>query len=326
MHKAGFVNIVGNPNVGKSTLMNQLVGERISIATFKAQTTRHRIMGIVNTPEMQIVFSDTPGVLKPNYKLQESMLAFSESALTDADILLYVTDVVENPEKNMDFLEKVQKMQIPVILLINKIDELKASPTPSKEEDANSDTDNRRGRKSAQAHPATKAPGELLAAIVDRWHTLLPNAEILPISAKNKFGTDMLLKRIQQLLPESPAFFDKDALTDKPARFFVSEIIREKILLYYDKEIPYSVEVVVERFKEDEQKIHINAVIYVERDSQKGIIIGHQGVALKKVSTEARKSLEKFFDKHIFLEVFVKVDRDWRSSKKELDNFGYNPE
>ena len=295
-HKAGFVNIVGNPNVGKSTLMNQLVGERISIATFKAQTTRHRIMGIVNTPDMQIVFSDTPGVLKPNYKLQESMLAFSESALQDADVLLYVTDVVENPEKNMDFLEKVQKMDIPVILLINKIDELKTSP------------------------------GEALADIVDRWHQLLPNAEILSISAKNKFGTDLLLKRIRELLPESPAFFDKDQLTDKPARFFVSEIIREKILLYYDKEIPYSVEVVVERFKEDERQIHINAVIYVERDSQKGIIIGHQGVALKKVCTEARKALEKFFDKHIYLEVFVKVDKDWRSSKKELDNFGYNPE
>ncbi len=295
MHKAGFVNIVGNPNVGKSTLMNQLVGERISIATFKAQTTRHRIMGIVNTPEMQIVFSDTPGVLKPNYKLQESMLAFSESALQDADILLYVTDVVENPEKNMDFLEKVQKIDTPVLLLINKIDEL--------------------------------AGGESkLGGIVEHWHQLLPQAEILPISAKNKFGVDLLLKRIYELLPESPAYFDKDQLTDKPARFFVSEIIREKILLYYDKEIPYSVEVAVERFKEDDKHIHINAVIYVERDSQKGIIIGHQGVALKKVSTEARKSLEKFFDKPIFLEIFVKVDKDWRSSERELNNFGYNPE
>ena len=291
MHKAGFVNIVGNPNVGKSTLMNQLVGERISIATFKAQTTRHRIMGIVNTPEMQIVFSDTPGVLKPNYKLQESMLAFSESALQDADVLLYVTDVVENPEKNMDFLEKVQKMTIPVLLLINKIDE---------------------------------SDQKTLGDIVERWHSLLPNAEILPISAKNKFGVDMLLKRIQELLPESPAYFDKDQLTDKPARFFVSEIIREKILLYYDKEIPYAVEVAVERFKEDEKHIHINAIIYVERDSQKGIIIGHQGVALKKVSTEARKSLEKFFGKPIYLEVFVKVDKDWRSSERELDHFGYN--
>ena len=296
MHKAGFVNIVGNPNVGKSTLMNQLVGERISIATFKAQTTRHRIMGIVNTDDMQIVFSDTPGVLKPNYKLQESMLAFSESALQDADVLLYVTDVVENPEKNMDFLGKVQKMDIPILLLINKIDELKEN--------------------SQQA----------LAEIVERWHSLLPNAEILPISAKNKFGVDMLLKRIQELLPESPAYFDKDQLTDKPARFFVSEIIREKILLYYDKEIPYSVEVRVESFKEDDKHIHINALIYVERDSQKGIIIGHQGVALKKVSTEARKSLEKFFGKPIFLEIFVKVDKDWRSSERELDSFGYNPE
>ena len=293
MHKAGFVNIVGNPNVGKSTLMNQLVGERISIATFKAQTTRHRIMGIVNTDDMQIVFSDTPGVLKPNYKMQEMMLAFSESALADADVLLYVTDVIENPEKNMEFLEKVKKMQIPVLLLINKID---------------------------QSDP------KKLGDIVEKWHSLLPNAEILPISAKNKFGTDMLLKRIKELLPESPVFFDKDQLTDKPARFFVSEIIREKILLYYDKEIPYSVEVRVERFKEDEKRIHINAVIYVERDSQKGIIIGHQGIALKKVNTESRKALEKFFDKKIFLETFVKVDKDWRSSQRELDAFGYNPE
>lgn len=293
MHKAGFVNIVGSPNVGKSTLMNQLVGERISIATFKAQTTRHRIMGIVNTDDMQIVFSDTPGVLKPNYKMQEMMLAFSESALADADVLLYVTDVIENPEKNMEFLEKVKKMQIPVLLLINKID---------------------------QSDP------KKLGDIVEKWHSLLPNAEILPISAKNKFGTDMLLKRIKELLPESPAFFDKDQLTDKPARFFVSEIIREKILLYYDKEIPYSVEVRVERFKEDENRIHINAVIYVERDSQKGIIIGHQGIALKKVNTESRKALEKFFDKKIFLETFVKVDKDWRSSQRELDAFGYNPE
>ena len=293
MHKAGFVNIVGNPNVGKSTLMNQLVGERISIATFKAQTTRHRIMGIVNTPEVQIVFSDTPGVLKPNYKLQESMLAFSVSALNDADVLLYVTDVVEDPEKNADFLEKVRGMKIPVLLLINKIDE---------------------------------SDQKSLGDIVERWHALLPNAEILPLSAKNKFGTDLLLRRIQELLPESPPYFDKDQLTDKPARFFVSEIIREKILLYYDKEIPYSVEVKVERFKETEKKIHINAVIYVERESQKGIVIGHQGVALKKVSTEARKALERFFDKEVYLETFVKVDKDWRSSKKELDSFGYNPE
>ena len=292
-HKAGFVNIVGNPNVGKSTLMNQLVGERISIATFKAQTTRHRIMGIVNTDDMQIVFSDTPGVLKPNYKLQESMLAFSESALSDADVLLYVTDVVENPEKNQDFLEKVRSLTIPVLLLINKID-------------------------------LTDQKG--LVEVVERWHQLLPEAEILPISALNKFGTEMLLKRIGELLPDCPPYFDKDQLTDKPARFFVSEIIREKILLYYDKEIPYSVEVSVEQFKEEEKIIRISAVIYVERDSQNGIIIGHQGVALKKVSTEARKSLEKFFGKRIFLETFVKVDKDWRSSKRELDHFGYNPD
>ena len=293
MHKAGFVNIVGNPNVGKSTLMNQLVGERISIATFKAQTTRHRIMGIVNEDDCQIVFSDTPGVLKPNYKMQEMMLAFSESALTDADILLYVTDVVENPEKNLDFLDKVKRMQIPVLLLINKIDETNQ---------------------------------QQLGNIVSHWHTLLPNAEILPLSAKNKFGIDILLKRIKELLPESPAYFDKEQRTDKPAKFFVSEIIREKILLYYDKEIPYSVEVRVEQFKETETKIRINAVIYVERDSQKGIIIGHQGVALKKVNTEARKALEKFFAKKIFLETFVKVDKDWRSSQRELNSFGYNPE
>ncbi|MBO5627161.1 MAG: GTPase Era [Prevotella sp.] len=302
-HKAGFVNIVGNPNVGKSTLMNQLVGERISIATFKAQTTRHRIMGIVNTDDMQIVFSDTPGVLKPNYKLQESMLAFSESALADADVLLYVTDVVENPEKNMDFLTKVQKMQIPVLLLINKIDEL-SGPTSKTNETSQT----------------------RLTGIVERWHALLPNAEILPISAKNKFGIDMLLKRIKELLPESPAYFDKEQLTDKPARFFVSEIIREKILLYYDKEIPYSVEVVVESFKETAKNIHIRAIIYVERDSQKGIIIGHQGVALKKVGAESRKALERFFGKSIYLETYVKVDKDWRSSQKELNNFGYNPE
>ena len=293
MHKAGFVNIVGNPNVGKSTLMNQLVGERISIATFKAQTTRHRIMGIVNTPDMQIVFSDTPGVLKPNYKLQESMLAFSESALQDADVLLYVTDVVENPEKNTDFLDKVARMKVPVLLLINKIDQTDQAA---------------------------------LGAIVDRWHALLPNAEILPISALNKFGVDMLLRRIHDLLPDSPPYFDKDQLTDKPARFFVSEIIREKILLYYDKEIPYSVEVTVESFKEDARRIVINAVIFVERESQKGIVIGHRGVALKKVSTESRKALERFFGKKIFLEIFVKVDKDWRSSQKELDSFGYNPE
>ena len=287
MHKAGFVNIVGNPNVGKSTLMNLLVGEKISIATFKAQTTRHRIMGIVNTEDMQIVFSDTPGVLKPNYRLQESMLAFSESALTDADILLYVTDVIENPEKNIEFLEKVQHLDI------TKID---------------------------------MSDQKTLGSLVEKWHSLLPKAEILPLSALNKFGVDILLNRIKDLLPDSPPFFDKDQLTDKPARFFVSEIIREKILLFYDKEIPYSVEVRVEEFKEDSRLIRIRVIIYVERNSQKGIIIGHQGVALKKVSSEARKSLERFFGKKIYLEIFVKVDKDWRSSQKELDSFGYNPE
>ena len=290
MHKAGFVNIVGNPNVGKSTLMNQLVGERISIATFKAQTTRHRIMGIVNTDDMQIVFSDTPGVLKPNYKMQEMMLAFSESALADADVLLYVTDVIENPEKNIDFLEKVKKMKIPVLLLINKID---------------------------QSDP------KKLGDIVEKWHSLLPNAEILPISAKNKFGVDMLLKRIKELLPESPAFFDKDQLTDKPARFFVSEIIREKILLYYDKEIPYAVEVRVERFKEDDTRIHINAVIYVERDSQKGIIIGKGGSAIKRIGQEAREDLEQLLGTRVYLDLMVKVKKNWRRDATQIRRFGY---
>ena len=290
MHKAGFVNIVGNPNVGKSTLMNLLVGERISIATFKAQTTRHRIMGIINSDDAQIVFSDTPGVLKPNYKLQEEMLAFSVSALQDADVLLYVTDVVEKPDKNSDFLEKVKKMNVPVLVLINKIDLSNQSE---------------------------------LEKLVAAWHESLPHAEIFPISAKVKFNVDQVLNRIKELLPDSPPYFDKDQWTDKPARFFVTEIIREKILLYYDKEIPYAVEVAVEQFKENDKSIHINAVIYVERDSQKGIIIGHRGVALKKVSTEARKTLEKFFGKSIFLEIFVKVDKDWRSNTKRLGAYGY---
>ena len=317
MHKAGFVNIVGNPNVGKSTLMNVLVGERISIATFKAQTTRHRIMGIYNTDDMQIVFSDTPGVLKPNYKLQESMLNFSTSALADADVLLYVTDVVETPDKHNDFVEKVGHLDVPVLLLINKID---------------------------------LSNQEKLVELVEAWKELLPKAEIIPISATSKFNVDYVMKRVKELLPDSPPYFDKDQWTDKPARFFVTEIIREKILLYYDKEIPYSVEVMVEQFKEEAKKIHISAVIYVERDSQKGIIIGKQGKAkkihisaviyverdsqkgiiigkqgkaLKKVATEARRDLERFFGKTIFLETFVKVDKDWRSSDKELRNFGY---
>ena len=291
MHKSGFVNIVGNPNVGKSTLMNLFVGERISIATFKAQTTRHRIMGIINDDEVQIVFSDTPGVLRPNYKLQESMLAFSESALTDADVLLYVTDPIEKVDKNGEFLQKVAKMSVPVLVLINKID---------------------------------LTQQDKLVQLVEEWHEILPNAEIIPVSATAKFNVDVVLRRIRELIPECPPYFDKDQLTDKPARFFVSEIIREKILLFYDKEIPYSVEVGVESFKEERSLIRIHAVIYVERDSQKGIIIGHQGKALKKVATEARKSLEKFFDKKIYLETYVKVDKDWRSSDKELNLFGYN--
>lgn len=292
MHKSGFVNLVGNPNVGKSTLMNLFVGERISIATFKAQTTRHRIMGIINDDDAQIVFSDTPGVLKPNYRLQESMLAFSESALEDADVLLYVTDPIEKIDKNSDFLRKVARIKSPILVLINKIDL----------------TDQAK-----------------LTELVEEWHEILPQAEIIPISATARFNVDVVLRRIKELIPECPPYFDKDQLTDKPARFFVSEIIREKILLYYDKEIPYSVEVGIESFKEDEKIIRINAIIFVERDSQKGIIIGHQGKALKKVATEARKSLEKFFGKQIYLETYVKVDKDWRNSENELNSFGYNP-
>lgn len=291
MHKAGFVNIVGNPNVGKSTLMNSLVGERISIITSKAQTTRHRIMGIVNTDDMQIVYSDTPGVLSPNYKLQESMLNFSQSALVDADILLYVTDVVEMPTKNQGFLDRVASQSVPVLLLINKVDLLKDQKD--------------------------------LERLVEEWHSLLPNAEIIPVSAQYKFNLDYLLKRIQELLPLSPPFFEKDSLTDKPARFFVTEIIREKILQIYDKEIPYAVEVAVEQFKEDEGHIHIMAIIYVERDSQKGIVIGKGGSALKKVGTLARKDIEAFFEKKVYLELYVKVEKDWRNKENKLKSFGY---
>ncbi len=290
-HKAGFVNIVGNPNVGKSTLMNDLVGERLSIITSKAQTTRHRIMGIVNTPEYQIVYSDTPGVLKPKYKLQESMLNFSEGALTDADVLVYVTDVVEDPEKNKEFLDRVAREKIPVLLVINKVDLLTGN---------------------AQ-----------LEEIVDKWHTRLPQAEIFPTSATEHFNVDNLKKRIVELLPVSPPFFGKDALTDKPARFFVTEIIREKLLLDYDKEIPYSTEVIVEKFDEKEGAIHIMAVIYVERDSQKGIIIGKGGDKIKKVGIAARHDIEKFFGKKVFLELFVKVEKDWRNRDKKLREFGY---
>ncbi len=290
-HRAGFVNIVGNPNVGKSTLMNDLVGERLSIITSKAQTTRHRIMGIVNTPEYQIVYSDTPGVLKPNYKLQQSMLNFSEGALTDADVLVYVTDVVEDPEKNKEFLDRVAREKIPVLLVINKVDLLTGN---------------------AQ-----------LEEIVDKWHTRLPQAEIFPTSATEHFNVDNLKKRIVELLPVSPPFFGKDALTDKPARFFVTEIIREKLLLDYDKEIPYSTEVIVEKFDEKEGAIHIMAVIYVERDSQKGIIIGKGGDKIKKVGIAARHDIEKFFGKKVFLELFVKVEKDWRNRDKKLREFGY---
>ncbi len=290
-HKAGFVNIVGNPNVGKSTLMNDLVGERISIITQKAQTTRHRIMGIVNTPEYQIVYSDTPGVLKPKYKLQESMLEFSEGALTDADVLLYVTDVVEDAEKNKDFLDRVAREKVPVLLVINKVDLLKGN--------------------------------EELEALIARWHERLPNAEIFPVSAKEHFNVDNLKRRIEELLPVSPPFFGKDALTDKPARFFVTEIIREKLLLNYDKEIPYSTEVLVEKFEEKDNSIHIMAVIYVERDSQKGIIIGKGGEKIKKVGIQARQDIETFFDKKVFLELFVKVEKDWRNRENKLRQFGY---
>ena len=291
MHKAGFVNIVGNPNVGKSTLMNDLVGERLSIITAKAQTTRHRIMGIVNADDYQIVFSDTPGVLKPKYKLQESMLEFSEGALTDADILIYVTDIVEDPLKNKDFLDKVAKESIPILLIINKIDLLTG----------NAD----------------------LLKIIDPWKEILPNAEVFPTSAKEHFNVDNLMKRIVELLPDSPPFFGKDALTDKPARFFVTEIIREKILLNCDKEVPYSAEVLVEKFDEKERSIHIMAVVYVERDSQKAIVIGKGGAMLKRIGIDARKDIETFFGKKVYLEIFVKVEKDWRNRENKLRAFGY---
>ncbi|MGL5683383.1 MAG: GTPase Era [Marinifilaceae bacterium] len=289
-HKAGFVNIVGNPNVGKSTLMNRLVGEKISIITSKSQTTRHRIKGIVNADDYQIVFSDTPGVVRPTYRMQECMLDFSKSALTDADIVLYVTDVVETPEKNMDFIEKVAKTKAPILLVINKIDI------------------------SDQAK---------LEELFDKWKQLLPQAEIFPMSATENFNVENLQNRIVALLPEGEPFFSKDEMTDMPARFFVNETIREKILMHYDKEIPYSVEVEVEEFKEDEQRINISAVIYVERNSQKGIIIGRQGEAIKKVGSLARVDLEAFFGKKIYLNLYVKVLKEWRSKENSLKYFGY---
>ena len=291
MHRAGFVNIVGNPNVGKSTLSNRLVGERLSIITSKAQTTRHRIMGIVNTDDYQIVFSDTPGVLKPKFRLQQSMLEYSTGALVDADVLLYVTDVIESPTKNQDFLDKVAKEKIPILLVINKIDLLKGNDD--------------------------------LVRIIDQWKQLLPTAEVFPTSALENFNVDNIMKRIVELLPESPPYFGKDALTDRSSRFFVTEIVREKILLTYDKEVPYATQVIVEKFDESDTAIHIMAVIYVERDSQKGIIIGHQGSKLKRVGTLARKDIETFFEKKVFLELYVKVEKDWRNQESKLRAFGY---
>ena len=291
MHRAGFVNIVGNPNVGKSTLSNKLVGERLSIITSKAQTTRHRIMGIVNGDDYQIVFSDTPGVLKPKFRLQQSMLEYSTGALVDADVLLYVTDVIESPTKNQDFLDKVAREKIPILLVINKIDLLKGN--------------------------------EDLLRIIDQWKQLLPDAEVFPTSALENFNVDNIMKRIIELLPESPPYFGKDALTDRSSRFFVTEIVREKILMTYDKEVPYATQVIVEKFDESDTAIHIMAVIYVERDTQKGIIIGHQGRKLKHVGTEARKDIEKFFEKKVFLELYVKVEKDWRNQENKLRAFGY---
>ena len=291
MHRAGFVNIVGNPNVGKSTLSNRLVGERLSIITSKAQTTRHRIMGIVNGEDYQIVFSDTPGVLKPKFRLQQSMLEYSTGALVDADVLLYVTDVIESPTKNQEFLDKVAKEKIPILLVINKIDLLKGNDD--------------------------------LLRIIDQWKQLLPDAEVFPTSATQNFNVDNLMARIVELLPENPPYFGKDALTDRSSRFFVTEIVREKILLTYDKEVPYATQVIVEKFDESDTAIHIMAVIYVERDSQKGIIIGHQGSKLKHVGIEARKDIEKFFEKKVFLQLFVKVEKDWRNQENKLRAFGY---
>ena len=291
MHRAGFVNIVGNPNVGKSTLSNRLVGERLSIITSKAQTTRHRIMGIVNGEDYQIVFSDTPGVLKPKFRLQQSMLEYSTGALVDADVLLYVTDVIESPTKNQDFLDRVAKEKIPILLVINKIDLLKGNDD--------------------------------LVRIIEQWKQLLPDAEVFPTSALENFNVDNIMKRIVELLPENPPYFGKDALTDRSSRFFVTEIVREKILLTYDKEVPYATQVIVEKFDESDTAIHIMAVIYVERDTQKGIIIGHQGKKLKHVGIEARKDIEKFFEKKVFLELYVKVEKDWRNQESKLRAFGY---
>lgn len=290
-HKAGFVNIIGNPNVGKSTVMNALVGEKISIITSKMQTTRHRIKGIVSGDDFQIVYSDTPGILKPNYKLQENMLKYVDTAIGDADVILYVTDVIETFDKNTDYIEKIQKSGTPVILLINKID---------------------------------LSNQEEVLGLYEKWHEILPEAEIVPVSAKEKFNVEPIFNMIIEKLPESPAFFPKEELTDRNERFFVQEIIREKILLHYQKEVPYSVEIEVEEFKEDEKMLSIRAIIYVNRETQKGIIIGHQGKAIKRVGIEARKDIEEFFSKKVFLDLYVKVSKDWRDEEKKLRGFGYD--
>jgi len=289
-HRSGFVNIIGNPNVGKSTLMNALVGERLSIVTSKAQTTRHRIMGIVNGDHYQIVYSDTPGILKPNYKLQESMLNFVDEAIGDADVILYVTDIVEKKDKNAEYVEKLNRVTCPVIIVVNKID---------------------------------VGEQEAVLQLAGEWKEMVPKADVFPASALEKFNLDNIFQRIVELLPVSPAWYDKDTFTDKSMRFFASEIIREKILLNYSKEIPYCTEVVIEAFKEGEERYDIDAVINVMRDSQKGIIIGHQGKALKKVATAARIDMEKFFEKKVFLQMFVKVEANWREDTRKLKKFGY---
>lgn len=290
MHKSGFVNIIGNPNVGKSTLMNALVGERLSIITSKAQTTRHRIMGIVNGDDFQIVYSDTPGILKPNYRLQESMMKFVQGAMRDADVLIYVTDVVEQSDRSQEFIEKIALSGMRAIVVINKID----LTTPT-----------------------------ILETLVEKWHTALPEADIVPVSAKNNFNVTGLFDLILKYLPEGEAYYPKDALTDKSMRFFASEIIREKIFLNYEKEIPYSVEISIDEYKEEPTIDRIAATIYVTRESQKGIIIGHKGSMLKKVGTAAREELERFLDKKVFLQMFVKVNDDWRNNDKQLRRFGY---
>ena len=289
-HKAGYVNIIGKPNVGKSTLMNAMVGEKLSIITSRAQTTRHRIHGILNTPEYQVIFSDTPGILDPNYKLQETMLKAARSALVDADVLIYLTEIGESPDPDDPFLQKVAKTKVPVLLVINKID---------------------------------LSNQEQVLKHMELWDEILPKAEKIPISALKKFNVESIFKRILELLPESPPYYPKDALTDKSERFFVGEMIREKILLHYKQEIPYAVEVEVETFKEDDRLIRISALIYVERESQKGILIGNEGLALKKVGRESRLDMEDFFQKKVFLELHVKVKKDWRNNERHIKNFGY---